>query len=233
MIEITPAILEKDLSAIEEKLILVQGGASCVQIDVVDGIFASSRSWPYTSRETQEEFKRIAAGDEGLPLWSDFDFEADLMVSHPEKVVQEWISAGVARVVVHMGSEGAREALDACKPWRQENAPFPVLTGIALPSSASAEDLGAFDGLFDFVQVMGIEEIGHQGKPFDRRSLALLEGVRALYPSIPLQVDGGVSRENVQDIVSAGASRLIIGSTIFGSEDPRGELEKIKKEVGS
>ncbi len=67
---------------------------------------------------------------------------------------------------------------------------------------------------------MGIEKVGFQGEPFDKHAIYLVERMRRRYPELIIQVDGGVSLENANALAKAGASRLIVGSAIFGEDDP-------------
>jgi len=217
-IEIVPAVLESSLEDISSRLESVRGAARAVQIDVVDGVYAPNRTWPYGSASQQAEFARIAAQEEGLPQWQDFDFEIDLMASHPEKTVLEWVEAGASRVIIHIHSEGALEAVQ--KLQERRGGELGVAVGIALMCTDSVETLVPFEGLYDFVQVMGIEKVGFQGQSFDPRALDLLRALRKAYPELQLQIDGGVGRDHLRECAEAGATRIAQGSTIFSSEDP-------------
>ena len=103
MIEIIPAILPKDLEDLRDKMAQVSGIAPLVQIDVCDGKFVPSKSWPYV-KGGMDEFSRIIAEDEGFPFWDSLDLEIDLMVRKPEEVVDGWIRAGAKRLVLHIES---------------------------------------------------------------------------------------------------------------------------------
>jgi ribulose-phosphate 3-epimerase len=78
---------------------------------------------------------------------------------------------------------------------------------------------------------MGIAKIGHQGEPFDKRAMYLLERLRQRYPNLALQVDGGVTMENAYDLVKAGATRIIVGHDIWDAEDPIEEIKKLQVEA--
>ena len=225
-IEIVPAVLEPSLEDVAARLESVRGAVRAVQIDVVDGMYAPNRTWPYGSASQREEFARIAAQEEGLPAWEDFDFEIDLMATHPEKVVLDWVEAGVSRIIVHAHSEGALAAVQ--KLQERRGGELGVAIGIALMCTDTPETLAPFEGLYDFVQVMGIEKVGFQGQSFDRRTLGLLRTLHEVYPELQLQVDGGVGREHVRECAEAGATRIAQGGTIFGSVDPVRTLRELR-----
>jgi pentose-5-phosphate-3-epimerase len=86
----------------------------------------------------------------------------------------------------------------------------------------------------DFVQVMGIDRIGRQGEPPDihHREIALVERLRRRYPSLTIQVDGGVA-PHVKELVRAGANRLIVGSAIVHAKNPGEVYKKLYTEANS
>ncbi len=229
-VEIIPAILESSLDDVSLCLESIKGASRAVQIDVVDGVYAPNRTWPYTNAAQQKEFARIAAQEEGLPFWEDFDFEIDLMVAHPERAVFDWVYAGASRIIVHTNSVGALEALHKLQDMRGELG-FGV--GIALACSDTSESLESFSGLYDFAQVMGIEKVGFQGQDFDSRALVLLRKLKEKYPDLQLQIDGGVGYEHVRECADVGATRITSGSAIFNNDDPRGALRELRAIIKS
>ena len=236
MTEIIPAVLPKNFTELESLLGHVVGVAKTVQVDVVDGAFAQNKTWPYGD---EARFEKICMGDEGLPHWDAFDFQFDLMLAHPEREVMRFVDAGAAAVIVHARSTGARQALELLARHNggraQKNSEVGEVphtqVGLALLPTASAEDLAAFEGLYDFVQVMGIENVGFQGQVFDGRAVALVQGINAQYPAVRIEVDGGVSALNAKKLVEAGVSRLVVGSAVFGATDAKEALKVLQVEV--
>ncbi len=233
-IEIIPAILPKSLSGIEHGLERVRDAAPLVQIDIIDGVFAPDTTWPYTDRDS---FERILAEEEGLPFWEEFDFEFDLMINNPQEEAEKYIRAGASRIVLHAASRGAVEAATALALQNDANSPFAFELGIALALDQGAEALVPFGDSFDFVQVMGIDPVGRQGAPFDERALSLIAAVRAQLGEhadvCPIQVDGGVRVENAAALVAAGATRLVAGSAIFGTNDAARAIATLRKATQS
>ena len=218
MIEIVPAVLPKSFEDLKEHLERLRGAVRRVQVDVVDGVLARHKTWPYKDHST---FAKIVEDEHGLPLWEEFDFEFDLMIKDPLAHALEYVRAGASRIVLHSDSDAAAEALTQLLSWREEQESFTVRVGVAIPASAQPEVLEPFEAQFDFVQVMGIERIGRQGEPLDKHALYLVERLRKRYPELPVQVDGGVKLENAQALAQAGATTLIVGSAIFGQDDPK------------
>lgn len=210
VVDVVPAILPRTFSHLEEDLSCMQNVASFIQVDIVDGIFAPGKTWPYIGGD---EFEKIRLQERGLPFWEDFDFQFDLMVAHPTQEIMRFVEVGASSVVVHAAN---KEAVEALRLARQVD----VLLGLALLPDASVETLLPFAGLYDFVQVMGIAQVGAQGRPFDERTIALVEALRVAYPDLRIQVDGGVSLANCRPLATAGANCLVVGSAIFGSSNP-------------
>ncbi len=223
MIEIIPAILPKTFEELEGQLSQIRGVVRSVQIDIVDGIFVPNKTWPYGSGDNL-----------ALPFAGEFDFEMDLMVAEPEDTAEKWRQASAKRIIIHADAHGAREALLALRFEREEHKkPEGIKVGIALPCSATPDVLSEFENLYDFVQVMGIEKVGFQGQPFDPRAVELLHQLDEQFPGLALQVDGAVSEEHIPELVRAGATRLVAGSAIWKSNDPKEEFRRLQSTVNS
>ncbi len=232
MTEIIPAIIPKSFEDLENKLSLMSGVVSMVQIDILDGKFTSDGSWPYL-RTPDPDFVKIIKEEEGFPFWEDLDFEVDLMVLNPEASIQEWISAGAKRVIVHYESFPSKEkALTFARSFSEQfgkNGPF-VATELGFALNIDT-DIGVLEEIveyIDFIQCMGIAVIGRQGEPFDERVLQKISGIRSKYPDVIISIDGGVNLDSAQGLIEAGASRLVAGSAIFGSDDIVGTIEELE-----
>ncbi len=204
------------------QLAVVQGLVGAVQIDTVDGIFAPNKTWPYTEGS---RFERIVAEEEGMPFWEDFEFEFDAMVANPKEEIPKYLKTGATRVVVH---GAGNEILDTLQFLQSERAgDFGILVGVALLPGDSIGTFAQYKELCDFVQVMGIAQVGFQGSEFDVRALDLITSLHSAYPELTIQVDGGVKIDNARSIALAGASRLIVGSAIFNSPSPAEAIEEL------
>ena len=235
MIEIIPAILPEDIDDLREKLSLISGIVPLAQIDVCDGKFAPTKTWPY-KKGIDETFLRIVGQEEGFPFWDSVDFEADLMVRHPENIVDDWIAAGAKRAIVHI--ESTPDPLSLFRKIKLEygatsESAYGVEIGVALNIETSNEEVYELlsevgdEGVsvIDFVQFMGIENIGYQGEPFDESVFEKIRDLREMFPEIIISVDGGVSLENASELIEAGANRLVSGSAIFESGDVAETIE--------
>ena len=229
-VEIIPAVLPKSFADLEKHVALVKASARIIQIDVVDGHFARNTTWPYRDRAT---FEKIISEEHGLPFWGDLDYEFDLMVEDPHLTAMEYVRAGASRIVVHAGAHGAIEGLHSLAEAREETGAYVVTTGLALLPTMQPDVLDSFDTLFDYVQVMGIDREGFQGQPFNEHSIVLIERLRRRYPDLVIQVDGAVTLEHVRALVSAGANRLVVGSAIFGADDPLAAFEALRAEANN
>src|SRR3989344_3538321 len=212
MIEVIPAILPESLEDLKAHLLRVRGLVKRVQIDIVDGVFAPSRTWPYTAGG-HDELARLADRSDGLPLWQEFDFELDMMVRNPEVVVDVWLHAGVGSVIVHIGSTNAPSAV--FEKVRSADA----LVGIAIRPLTPAEEYEPLIGEIDFIQFMGSDRVGLSGVSLDPSVPERVAAFHARHPSVIIGVDIGVNEETAPALVAAGARRLAIGSAIFNAEN--------------
>lgn len=214
---IIPAILPASRQDLENKLLALQGVAKNVQVDIVDGEFVSPASWPYLGNDAAAAEREDVAGT--MEYIGGLHLEMDLMVAQPETELNRWINAGANRVVVHAEStHRLPKLIDDFKTTYGHDKDFaPGLLSLGLGINISTEIalIEPFLNRCDYVQFMGIAHIGKQGEPFDRSVLAKIGAFRKKYPSMPIQVDGGVSLETAPGLLSAGVSRLIVGSALW------------------
>lgn len=213
-LEIIPAILPSSYRDLEDKLMRVRGLTRNVQIDICDGFFVPSKTFPFTSSADKEQFKQILAEEETLPFWEEFDFELDLMVQESKKVSEDWVRAGASRIIIHIESPDDRGALEALQPLRDTYATA-VDVALAISLETPIEKLETLAHLGSTIQCMGIAKIGMQGQPLDERIYEKVKEIRRLYPEHTISVDGGVEIENAKALVGAGASRLVAGTALF------------------
>ncbi len=238
MVEVLPAVLEADLDSVRGRLSQLIGASSAVQLDVCDGKFVASKSWPYV-KGGMEEFEAVVTESEGLPFWDSLDFEVDLLVRHPEDMAEAWIKAGAKSVVLHI--ESSPDILGLIQKLRAEygtakDEAFGLVIGISLNLDTPNEELFEIlnlvdedgDSIVDFVQFMGIREVGFQGQELDELVYEKISDLRNLYPNIKISVDGGVNFDNAAELISAGANKLISGSAIFESDDIAQAIEDLQ-----
>jgi len=237
MTEVLPAIIPISYEDLKEKMSVVRGLTSLVQIDVCDGKFVSSKCWPYVGDE-ENNFEKILKEDEGFPFWQDMDFEADLMVQNPETEAEKWIKAGAKAIVLHY--ESSPKILDLVNILRKDygylaDSVAGIEIGLAINIDTSNTVLDEFlkadkDGkvLVDFVQFMGIKKIGYQGQEFNEEVLKKIKTLRKKYSDIIISIDGGVNFDNYKDLIKAGANKLISGSAIFESENIKEAIKEME-----
>lgn len=204
--EIIPAIIPQSRTHLREQLARVPF-APAVQIDVIDGVFAPHTSWPYGTGERSGVPADIR--DFGAP-----PFEIDLMVAAPETHLDSWVEAGAARIVVHLEST---ERMEDILAHRRVHG---YALGIAADDDTSIDRLHPYltDGVF--VQCMGIDKVGAQGEPFEPQVLANIRALRERYPDLAISVDGSVNEATIGALRDAGATRFVVGSAIFNTDDP-------------
>lgn len=229
---VVPAVLPSSRQEFEEKLALFARlpGVERVQIDVVDGKFASPASWPYSaeatkSRPTELEMMMQNGEFEMLPALEHIEYEIDLMSFDAERAALTWLALGATRLTFH-----AESTTDLPKLLAAARAHYGsvVSYGVALNIASSSTQLEPCLGEIDYVQLMGIAEIGKQGQPFDQRVYEKVIIVHKHHPEIRVQIDGGVSLENARKLLALGASTLIIGSGILRASDPAAEVAKFE-----
>lgn len=240
MTEIIPAILPEDFNDLEEKLGMVAGRVNMVHVDVTDGTLTKDSSWPYLPAQAgdgeQTEFLKIVDEVEGFPFWEETSFEVHLMVRNPEDMFEDWIRAGAERIIVQFeafkDSAELSEALNNFKKKFGSATTFVgVEIGISINMDTPLEEIYPHVSEADFIHFMSIDSIGKQGIEFDSKIFNRIKEFKLKFAETIISVDGGVNLENVEELIASGANRLIIGSAIFGTENPEEALEEFLEVV--
>jgi len=219
---VVPAVLPSSRIDLEEKLSLFARIPSLtrIQVDVIDGRFASPASWPFSS---QDEFHSMVENGEMLPYLDCIEYEIDCMCFGAESVAGEWLSIGASRIIFHAESVTDLPQLIAYgkKHYGDGNDFTSRLISFGLAVNI-ASDISLIEPCLPdvaFVQFMGIDKIGRQGQPFDERVFEKIRIFHSRHPELPIQVDGGVSLGNAKKIVALGVSNLVIGSALQRASD--------------
>jgi len=223
-IEVVPAILPDDFEHLSEEIEHVVGLVKTIQIDVVDGKFAPTTTWPYNKKD-KEVWKKLVAQEQGLPRWKDVNFEVDLMVKNQLKAAKEWIFAGASRIIGHIESL-QDEDIEKFKTFKKE---YGVSIVFSLEPSTPNEILDDHLDDIDAVQFMGNDKIGYHGVELDKDVLDKVAKLRAKVPDMPIGIDIGVNFDTAKDLARAGVTRFSTGSLIFNADEPKEAIAELKK----
>lgn len=229
MIEIIPAILTKNYDDMKNKIALVRGLVPVVQLDMCDGSFVKSMTWPFSTGGNEDyNFQNILNEREGLPFWDDIDFELDLMVSDAVENFDIYTKLGPKRVIFHLEAVGDVEQFKEFVEGIDVYVRDVTEIGIAINTTTDVTKIFPIVNSVDFVQVMGIENVGFQGEDFDDRALDQIKALKEKFEDLIISVDGAVTLETAPLLIEAGATRLVAGSAIFNTDDIIGRIEEFK-----
>ncbi len=228
MIEIIPAILPESVADIRNQVAAVLGKVKIVQLDMVDGIFAPSQTWPYNGEDTMF-LEALEEEKEGMPYWEEMNYELDLMVKNAHDHLDYFYKFAPSRLVLHAEAEGDEEEfanfIEAIDPYIRDTTEI----GVAFNVDSNIDAYRHIIKEVDFVQCMGIAEIGKQGQDFDEKVYAQILKIAQEFPGLPIAVDGGVRLDNAAKLIEAGATRLIVGSALWKSHSPLETLKEFKE----
>jgi ribulose-phosphate 3-epimerase len=249
MTEVIPAILPKNYEDLKNKIALVRGIAPIVQVDICDGNFTRSLTWPFLvkAKENLENnsedgggeedfmensfdlhFQKILNEEEGMPFWEDVDFELDLMVANAVENFDVYTKLGPKRIIFHIEAVGDLEEFKNFLEGIDMYIRDAINIGVAMNPSTPLEDLFPLISHIDFVQCMGNDEIGYNGVELDEAVYERIKILREKYPEVPIAVDIGVNFETASRLVEAGATKLVSGSAIFNSDDIISTIEEFR-----
>ena len=214
MVEIAPSLLAADFARLGAQVEAVKrGGASMVHVDVMDGRFVPN----------------ITIGPpvvRSLRAATDLCLDCHLMIEEPDRFVPEFIEAGARMVSVH---QEACPHLDRSLRLIREHG---ALAGVVINPATPVHTLDDVLDLTDFVLVMSVNP-GFGGQRFLPYSLGKIRRLdqtrRDRGLDFRIEIDGGVTLDNLPRIVQAGCDIVVAGSSIFGTPDPAAAVDGMRR----
>jgi ribulose-phosphate 3-epimerase len=204
MVEIVPSILSADFARLAEEIASVErGGATILHLDVMDGHFVPNMTIGPPVVASLRKATRA-------------HLDCHLMIERPERFAKAFVEAGANSVSVHYE---ACMNLDATLGMiRQAGAMAGVVLNPATPVAVLEDVLE----VADYVLLMSVNP-GWGGQtliPYVLEKVRKLERMRrARKLAFAIEIDGGVHRENLAEVVRAGCEWIVTGSAIFHSPD--------------
>lgn len=203
---IAPSMLSADFLHLEKDVEMVNEHADIFHLDIMDGTFVPNISYGFPIVEAIAKKAR-------KPL------DVHLMIVHPEKYVERFAKAGASFISFHY--EAAGEDSAAIIGQIQE---LGVKAGIVINPDCPVEKIFPLLPKVDFVLIMSVFA-GFGGQKFIPESIDRVKAVRAELdrigrPEVPIEIDGGIGPGNAAEVVAAGASMLVAGSSVFKAEEP-------------
>ena len=213
-IQIAPSILSADFAKMgDEVRSLEQNGADVVHVDVMDGVFVNNITFGI---KMVEDIRKITT----LPL------DCHLMIVHPEKYVERFAKAGADIITVHYEAcqDNLKEVLALIKSTG-------VKCGAVINPDTPVEKIADVIPMCDMVLIMSVFP-GFGGQKFIVGALDKLRDVKAIVQKlgkdIDIELDGGVTADNVAEIKASGANVIVAGSTVFKAQDRAEIIKRLK-----
>jgi ribulose-phosphate 3-epimerase len=204
MKKIAPSILSADFGRLADEIKAVEeAGADWIHIDVMDGHFVPNLT---IGPAVIKALRKTTA----LP------FDVHLMIEEPDRYIDAFVDAGSDILTVHV--EAATHLNRTVNRIREKGVKAGVSLNPATPVSYLEEILPDCD----LVLIMTVNP-GFGGQKFIASSLSKIRKTRelitALAPTVILEVDGGITLENIEKVSTAGAEAFVAGAAVFGSVD--------------
>ena len=214
---IAPSILSADFARLADEVANVEAaGADQIHVDVMDGHFVPNIT---IGPPVVAALRRVTR----LPL------DVHLMIADPDRYLEAFATAGAAFITVH--AEAVTHLHRTLARIRQ----LGVRAGVAVNPSTPVSHLREVLPEIDVILIMSVNP-GFGGQTFIPRSLMKVEQAHTLLSSTghraDIEVDGGVDLTNAADLVSAGATMLVAGASIFGTPDPAAATRALRAAAG-
>lgn len=197
-------MLAADFLHLEKDVQLVNKYADLFHLDIMDGIFVPNISYGFP---VVEAISKIAE----KPL------DVHLMIINPENYIERFVKVGTAMLSFHLNAtDKPAEALQQIR----ENG---MKAGLVINPDLPVESLFPYLYLCDYVLLMSVFA-GFGGQKFIEDTYERIRTLKAEIErqglDIKIEVDGGVSPDNAQALIAAGAEILVAGSAVFKAADP-------------
>lgn len=213
-VQVAPSILAADFARLGAEVAAVErGGADFIHVDVMDGHFVPNLT---VGPPVVSSVKAVTR----LPI------DVHLMLEQPDRFVEAFIEAGAAMVSVHVEvSPHLDRTLSLIKD-------LGARAGVVLNPSTPVGSLEEVAGQVDYVLVMSVNP-GFGGQAFLPSSASKVRRIRALLDEAgnqaPVEIDGGIDLDTVEQVVRAGAEILVAGSAIFHTPDPAAATRSLRE----
>lgn len=215
MVEILPSLLAADFARLGQEIESVSmAGVSMLHLDIMDGRFVPNISFGQPVVKGIREATKL-------------HLDVHLMIADADRYIREFVKSGADSISVHQ--EACPHLDRTIGAIQAEGRQAGVVINPATPVSAIEPVLE----VVDFVLVMSVNP-GFGGQKFIPRvlrkvmDLDRIRGERGL--RFKIEIDGGITKNNVADVVRAGCDWIVAGSSIFGNPDPA-ETAKIMQQM--
>jgi ribulose-phosphate 3-epimerase len=218
MIEIAPSILSADFARLADDIVRVErAGVTILHVDVMDGHFVPNIT---IGPPVVESIRKITK----------LHLDVHLMIENAERFVGAFVDAGANSVSVHY--EACRHLDGTLGLIRKAGA----LAGIVLNPATPVSVLDDVLEVADYVLLMSVNP-GFGGQkliPYVLRKAGQLDRMRREKKlALPIEIDGGVNRQNLADVVRSGCEWIVTGSAIFHSPDPEATTREMREIAAS
>ena len=216
MKKIAPSVLSADFGRLAEEIKAVEeAGADWIHLDIMDGHFVPNLT---IGPPVVKALRKTTA----LP------FDVHLMIENPDRYLDAFIDAGSDILTVHI--ETTVHLHRTINHLRERN----IKAGVALNPSTPLWTLEEIISDCDLILIMTVNP-GFGGQHFIPSMIPKIRRTRDMITKhakpVLMEVDGGISPDNIQVVSDAGADVFVAGAAVFGSDDYHYTIRQMKKAV--
>ena len=217
MKQLAPSILSADFSKLGESVAKIEeGGAHLIHVDVMDGHFVPNISFGAAVMKS-------LLGKTSMP------FDVHLMIENPDKYLEEFVTDNTEYITVH------EEACVHLHRTVQHIKSLGVKAGVAVNPATSLDTLEYIMEDVDMILIMSVNP-GFGGQKFIPSALRKVKELDALRKErgldFKIQIDGGITLDNVKEVMDAGVDIAVAGSAVFKADDVPARVKEFLVKFG-
>ena len=214
MLKLAPSILSADFGHLAEDVKKIEeGGADYIHVDVMDGHFVPNISFG-------APVMKCLNGKTGLP------YDVHLMIENPDKYIEDFVTPQTEYITVH------QEACTHLHRTVQNIKSKGIKAGVSINPATPVSTLECILPDVDLVLIMSVNP-GLGGQKFIAGTLdkvrELAEIKRAKNLNFVIEIDGGITLDNIKEVMDAGVEMAVAGSAVFKAEDVVQRVRDFKK----